>query len=86
MSNFERRHPGNASCLTIWGQALSITESAKQKNSNFGELANHPNSSPFSVLFFPHLKAFENQLDGKHSSENLKIEGLLVFFRPKEGK
>ena len=74
----------SASCLTIWEKVLSITESLKQKNSNFRELANHPNSSLFSVLFF-HLKAFKNQLDGKHFSENLKI-GLLVFFRPKEGK
>lgn len=71
--------------LAIWGKALSITESVKQKNSNFGALANHPNSGLFSVLFF-HFKAFKNQLDGKYFSENLKIEGLLVLFRQKEGK
>lgn len=77
----------DASCLTLQGKALSITESVKQKNSNFRELANHPNSSLFSALFFLfHFKAFANRLDGKHSAENVKREALLVLLGSEEGK
>jgi hypothetical protein len=55
---------------------LSVTQPVKQKNSNFRELANRLSCCLFSVLFF-HLRAFKNQLNGKHFSENLKIEGSL---------